>query len=648
MLEILRKNMNSDSIDSLMFAVRASRDLDLFDSYFKNEIDFIEKNFDSSVKTVRFSIRDFGAKGDGSANDAPAFNAAIQKIRKLNGIKAELFFPKGIYRFDDLHQNTFIANPYKSGTDYRLGGNFAKGHLVLNGLNNLTLRGETADTVLIGSQRSYLLQIFGCNHVTVKDLTFRYRDETSMQGTIEELDDQNHFLIMKVDPLSPTPEDKDWESIDFSCAQGYGPDGVLLRQASDIYWFKKYESLGNRRYKLFYREGGPKKSARPGIRIAFPLRNNNASAIMVLLSRFCSFENVTLNNSNAAGYIVNRSYNTSFIQCRLVPLPGRLMSSAADAFFSTDNIFGHYLKDCLFDRMGDDGINVLGYSRPLFFARDNKIITDPGRRLYDRQDLRLPLKNTIELKGNQYFYSVDSVTGRINGEGRIKTINKLFTGYHRELAEFEIDGNMKNARSLQTLDPDVPLNKLDSQKIRPIDADHLYCYHESGIGTVISNCQYNNNRNSSLVLQTSCALVENCRLANSSTWGLRLGAYTNQQKWKEAPPPYCVTFRNCVIENCRAGIVTNHLLKNGPADNCPIRFIRFKNNNIFHCEKAMLLENLAYAEFEKTSFINNGSANVGLADKIIMKNTSWNGAPFTLKNIDFQFLLIKKNFQLQK
>jgi len=95
LVEYVKWERKLDTTDSILFAQRAVDDFELLSRYFDNEFALnVER---SRAKEEVWSIRDFGAKGDGIADDSPAFQQALEKAKKHRGF-LKLRVPRGRYR----------------------------------------------------------------------------------------------------------------------------------------------------------------------------------------------------------------------------------------------------------------------------------------------------------------------------------------------------------------------------------------------------------------------------------------------------------------------------------------------------------------------------------------------------------------------
>ena len=85
---------------------------------------------------VIINVKNFGAKGNGKANDYAAIQRAIAEIHRIKS--GTLFFPKGIYKVDEVfrqNEKGIVLN--------------GKSHFFFTGLRNITIKGEIGSMISI-------------------------------------------------------------------------------------------------------------------------------------------------------------------------------------------------------------------------------------------------------------------------------------------------------------------------------------------------------------------------------------------------------------------------------------------------------------------------------------------------------------------
>ena len=622
--------LKKTDIDSLMFAVRGTRDMKTFAKYFRDEKEYAEKLGKQSA-AKKFSIKDFGAAGDGITDDSDAFQAALDKLEKLNGETAELFIPQGKYLLKKLISRKTVRNvfdPKSAPFEHVSKGffNLADAHLLIANLENVTIKGETPETTLLFGNKGQGILMAGCNNVTIKDLSLKFTKKTHTQGTVKNFNYDGKYVTVKIDEGYPIPGDDSWKDVKVSCAQAYNENGILSREGSDLYWSDKYEDLGGNTYKMYFTRSRY-KNVRSGLRIAFPIRVGCVDGVTITRSRFCTLDGVTLYNSSASGFPAQETYVTSYINVRLIPEKGSLMSSAADGSYSGQNFFGLYLKDCDFQNYGDDGLNIFG-AGSIMAEKKGNVFVATGHGLYDWR----VVPNTgekIKLKNDQYAYVVDDTTGQIKAEGRIISVRA-----DQDFTAFELDQELgEDIRTVRDYDGAKTLLELlrNRSKNSADWSPDIIFFQESGIGTVVSGCRFGNNRHNCLTIGAANSMIENCELSNCTDYGILLNSYVRGWKsWLEGPPPYNVIIRNNVLKNNVFGISTQYSIHDGLESKvCPIRNITITGNTISNCTFGVWLRNVSGLHMKDNVFSNNDRYRIGTAANCVSENDLCNGLPLS-------------------
>ena len=513
--------LKQDDTDSLLFASRALKDFELLLSYFAEEKEHLSAR--TNVKEQTFSIRDFGAKGDGVTDDSGAFALALRKIEALNGAPTKLVLPPGCYR---LSGSGAGSSPNRPGVPGQ------KQHLLLSGLRNFTLEGATPDTTLL-FQQDFIsgIGLMQDENVTLRNLILRFAP-TFAEGEIIEV--RKAVRKLRYRPVAGTllPDDPRYGRNGRAVCPVFNSDGSFF--SSSFFWpFGQYEKHDDGTYTLTLADG-PIHWLRPGMKFVIPCRRD-AAAVYMHSSRFCTVENLTIQNSWGLGFAYLRCYAGSFIGCRIVPEAGRSFSTNADGLHCPNNLIGPYLSRCEFLAMGDDPYN--SYNKGYYLARTDK--------------------NTL-LAFNSFAVgdevSVVSVTtGQTLAESRVIAPAQGNIPWRK--------GKLNRITLADVLPDDIrtydnlgvsQLNRSQAHAIHLnresyTEPDLVFDYHLSGLATVISGCRFANNRNCGPVIQCSSFLLENTTIENMESYGVKIGAFTT---WKEGPPPLNVLVRGCTFRNC--------------------------------------------------------------------------------------------------
>ena len=135
----------------------------------------------AGVKAI--SVRDFGAKGDGAADDTAAINTAIEAGEKA-GPGAVVTLPAGRYRT--------AAEAAKS--------------LVIQNADGLTVQGEPGAMIVSADLSSPVFRINDSRGVTVRNLAIDHDPLGYTQGTITSVDMAHMTCDVSIDPGYPDPD----------------------------------------------------------------------------------------------------------------------------------------------------------------------------------------------------------------------------------------------------------------------------------------------------------------------------------------------------------------------------------------------------------------------------------------------------------
>lgn len=129
-------------------------------------------------------VRDFGARGDGVADDAPAINHAISIAISRPG--AVVFIPGGRYRLE--------VPPGRSD------------HLSIHRAQGLTIRGEVGTVLVAHDPEAHIIDLYRCRNVKLSMLTLEQEMAQFTQGTIEAVGLGMNTCDVAIDPGYAEPD----------------------------------------------------------------------------------------------------------------------------------------------------------------------------------------------------------------------------------------------------------------------------------------------------------------------------------------------------------------------------------------------------------------------------------------------------------
>lgn len=360
----------------------------------------------------RFNVKDHGATGDGSGDDAGAVAKAMVAAIAA-GPGATVFFPRGRYLLRST-QRARIKTPYPAAPGIPDGYAQPDAHVLVQAARGLTLLGEPGAMLVMTSHKATGVLLERCVDVTLRQLAIDYDPLPFTQGTIVAVDPAGGTLDLRIDANYPDPTKEPFRSStvgDGSVRDARTPE-VLKFAAGDrgkvgLTSMAAITTLAADTVRL------PVVAARQrgivvGDRFVLPARSTgNGSAVLLLFSQRCTFDRVTVHSSPIVAFNVQFNETLAFRECVIEPLPGsgRLLSTNADGIHCKYDRGGALVERCRFSGMHDDGFT--------FHSR--------GQQL-----LRLESANVLIVERNEFFRAGDEIamispaTGETRGTATIR------------------------------------------------------------------------------------------------------------------------------------------------------------------------------------------------------------------------------------
>lgn len=474
---------------------------------------------------VRLDVRDFGARGDGLADDTAAFAKACDAVRALGGRPSVLKIPAGTYRFATSRKVRSFQS--WNGVDCRDPW-VLRGYCVFDSITNCLVAGDgPTNTFFRAGMHDRPFMLLNCSNCRVRGFEISLERLPYIEGRLEEYDAKARTGVVRLASGSLAPDDDSWTPRGFEKSRGFECFGALFdakglfnRDAAFLNWGPGHvgEKLEDGRWRLGFNDKTYSRcldAAKAGQAIVIPNRSNAHGAVHVVYCFHCTVEDVWVRTSRSSAFGEIRSRGTVFRRCRDFPPEGHVLASNADGCFPCP---GTMVIDCSFDSMCDDGLNVRTYAEPV--------------ERTDRDDTVLR-RETGRIRAGEVAVFADSFTAAYIGSGRVAEDSEPF--YIKDRGWF------RRTRFSEPL-PEKAVNGV-----------FMYFPRQLGIGTVVSGCKFRNGRLAGLVIQSPCVLIENCTVEHIRDSGIRMGALGD---YKEGPPPYNVLIRNCRISDCRTGITS--------------------------------------------------------------------------------------------
>jgi hypothetical protein len=296
------------------------------------------------------SVKDFGAKGDGVADDTEAINAAIVAAQK-QGAGAIVSLPPGRYK---------TARGVEKS-------------IRITGADGLTFQGEGDATIVSGDLDEPVFRIVDSTSITVRGISVDHEPLGYTQGTITSVDVPNMTCEVSMDPGYPAPNDPAFKGSqvhpfvfpekNYYQLDRYSPNPTEMVQTGERTW----------RWML---KGPPHFENWSGKRF-FIMTEARSHAFILRNLRDLTLEDINYwgGGANAGFYVQGLEGTTTFRRFVIGVPPGsaRLYSCAGGGQIS--GLRGRLLLDhCDFSKIDDDGLDVLSNYTRVIEQRDRRTL----------------------------------------------------------------------------------------------------------------------------------------------------------------------------------------------------------------------------------------------------------------------------------
>jgi len=312
-----------------------------------------------------FYARDFGAIGDGVHDDGPAITNALYAAMATGR-------PSRV----ELDENKiYLIGERQDSMSY----------FTLQDVENLVWDGKNS-TLLFERPTNSFIFISRCANVTVKNLHVDYKEFTTTQGRIIELEPETNSFLIEIDEGHPLPADDDWVNLIQTGSNGLGSTGGwwagylydaekphIKRQRFDNYGTNHVWHVKDRIYKVQvdnsrgeYRfiEVGDRyciNSRFSAYDVTSDLYDGMPSMFFVHYSGDITFENFYLYGTLHLGGDIGMCWGRiNFKNFNSVTKDGRLTATNSDTIHVWRCKAGITVEDSHFDSSFDDNINTKG------------------------------------------------------------------------------------------------------------------------------------------------------------------------------------------------------------------------------------------------------------------------------------------------
>lgn len=303
---------------------------------------------------------------DGGGTDV--FRGALQTLADNPGYTLEI--APGTYRFEDP------------------GGGPHDPFFHVQNLQGATIAGNGATFVFDGPTHGGLA-LLGGHDVTIRDLTIDWNPPPFTQGTITDLSDDGHRLVLTVDEGYPPPTHEMFTVAHHAAAHIHQPDGSFITgsklRGDPAKRFTEVTSLGGRRYEMLV-GGRPAQNTRGlkvGRRLAYGARS--AKGLKSMNVDDLTLDNITVHT--APGMAVSGEFcSNATVQNVTIAPPSdsdRIAGPIADGINFSNGNQGPRIEDCRLEQLRDDAIVVDTIIHPVTSVIDDHTIAiDPEGRPY--------------------------------------------------------------------------------------------------------------------------------------------------------------------------------------------------------------------------------------------------------------------------
>lgn len=426
--------------------------------------------------------------GDGK-DDTAALLKALEQC-KASGAR-RLAFPRGKYDF-------FAgSNPANAGTLF-----------IMEGFRDLTIDGRGSELTFHGMTAAFYLA--RCRNVQIQNMTLDWHPSPHSVGTVTAIGEKS-FDVRILDSFPVKGGEPVVAFMDFD------PKTRLpMKRGVDSYYnVERTELVAPQTLRVHLRNA---VAVQTGVLMALRHKVYGPSAFVLSRSEDCGLKNVTIYGVPGMGCIgdVSTSVTLDRFQVRLRPGTERLVSSTADATHFGGCKGTIRIRDCYFEGMGDDAVNIKSglYLTVLARADDRTVLCQHNLKMANLPDAG----DTME------FSHVEDLLRYASG-----TV---------ESAEMAPGENIHRVRFTAPLPSglkvgDVLGNATRVPRVR------------------ISNCTIRNNRARGFLIQTRDAIVEGCVFENCTAGGVWV--MTEVVYFFESIGTRDVTVRNNTFKNCNYG-----------------------------------------------------------------------------------------------
>lgn len=427
-------------------------------------------------------------------------------------------------------------------------------HLYFKDLKNVEIIAKDVEMVCTETIRAITFE--NCENVTLKGMTVDYDPLPFTQG--------------RITAMAP---DKRW--LDFEIFDGY-PENLEARveifdqktetlKRGVIYCAPKpFESLGQRRYRLFKPENYQYNPDADKEEVGDILVTNsnynpggpNGHAIVSSDCKNLVLEDIRLYASNCFSYLEYNCDGTKYIRCSIDRRPletdlkprgiRRLRSGNADAFHSKHAVRGPQIISCTAKWQGDDCVNICGEYYMIMGSHKNSV------RILATRDINLRIGDPVELVSYSGERLPDAKIVAIASDGTANAEESKFL-----LAQ---QMNQENKQTMSKPETKALSITLDREVNLPMGSV-IASMNRMGNGFLVQDCDFGMNRSRGILIKASNGKIIGNKMAGNWGHGIQIAP---EWWWLESGSSNDLEIRDNIIKDCRdIAIMINARAGNG-------------------------------------------------------------------------------------
>ena len=443
-----------------------------------------------------FRVADYGARGDGVADDSEAIRAAIADAIKA-GHGATVLLGAKRYR---------VSSESKDGKGYCLHVRRA---------SDLTIQGVNGKTeVVSASPAAGVFGFHSCTNACLRGVAIDYDPLPFTQGAITAVNVQQGTFDLKIDDGYP--------ALDASNAETSTWGVVLNRRTRRLKpgtpsaaGFNSLTPLGGRKWRLKLNVPAEAQTMSPGDAFAMRRSMNASAAVFFGSCRGGTIEDVTEYAAASCCNVFGQCEGdivTRRVTVMIRPGTTRLLSGNADGVHCQMVRKGLLMEDCRFEGMTDDGMNTYDRVRMV-----TEVVSPTELRVHE----------TFNMRPGDRIQVMDPHSGLVRGEATVVSIVDK-----QQLIKF--DRPIVGVRTTSGV-----LSGITSMT-NARDADVVFNLSTCGAGYIVRRNYFGNFRGRGVILRGVHGRIEDNVFERTSGPGIVI---SNEPRWPEGPVPRDVVIR---------------------------------------------------------------------------------------------------------